>query len=232
MTASTLITHSTSLSDPIPHWVLATWEDYLAYRDAPTTDQRVRLFFNGTHLFIDMGKEGINHAKVSDLLTLLFYVWFSRFTDKSAESLGRCLLEKANQGAACPDLVLYRGQEIPQWQAGEQRKIDLDQWRVPDLVGEISDTTLASDLDEKKHLYADLQIPEYWVIDVRVGRVFAFRLVNGSYEEIRESVALSGLQIALLEQTLERLSQGTNISAANWFSQAIANLNPPSEEES
>ncbi|MBP0031090.1 MAG: Uma2 family endonuclease [Roseofilum sp. Guam] len=36
-----------------------------------------------------------------------------------------------------------------------------------DLVGEISDTTLSSDLDQKKHLYASFCIPEYWVIDVK-----------------------------------------------------------------
>jgi Uma2 family endonuclease len=47
---------------------------------------------------------------------------------------------------------------------GESRFIDLDRWRVPDLVAEVSDTTLASDLDEKKQLYVALGIPEYWVV--------------------------------------------------------------------
>jgi hypothetical protein len=36
--------------------------------------------------------------------------------------------------------------------------IDLDSWRVPDLVAEISDTTLASDLDEEKPHKAALGI--------------------------------------------------------------------------
>jgi hypothetical protein len=35
---------------------------------------------------------------------------------------------------------------------------------------------------------------------------------------------LVGLPIALLEESLEQLSQGTNISAANWFMQAISEL--------
>jgi len=90
-------------------------------------------------------------------------------------------------------------------------------------VGEISDTTLASDLDEKKALYAALEIPEYWVIDVRVTRIFAFQLQsNGKYEEVAASLALTGLPISLLEQTLARLNEGTNGSAALWFSQQIA----------
>jgi Uma2 family endonuclease len=49
---------------------------------------------------------------------------------------------------------------------GGSRLIDRDRWRVLDLVAKISGTTLASDLDEKKQLYAALDMPEYWVIDV------------------------------------------------------------------
>jgi Uma2 family endonuclease len=185
----------------------------------------MRLFFNGNYLLVDMGSEGINHARVSDLFTLLFGFWFSQFIAQTAESLGRCLLEKPNKRAAAPDLVLYIGEGVPQWQAGEPRRIDLTQWRVPDLVGEISDTTLATDLDEKKKLYADLEIPEYWVIDVLGRRAIAFRLQSdGKYQQCVYSVALNGLPIPLLDQTLERLSEGTNISAASWFAQQIANL--------
>ncbi len=96
------------------------------------------------------------------------------------------------------------------------------EWRVPDLVGEVSDTTLATDLDEKKQLYADLEIPEYWVIDVRGKRAIAFRLQSdGKYQQCAYSVALKGLPIFLLEPTLERLIERTNISAASWFAQQL-----------
>ncbi|MFE1743642.1 Uma2 family endonuclease [Coleofasciculus sp. H7-2] len=134
-------------------------------------------------------------------------------------------MEKPNTRAASPDIVLYISEGIPQWQEGELRRINLSQWRVPDLVGEVGDTTLATDLDEKKQIYADLSIPEYWVIDVKGKRVLAFRLqADGKYQQCASSVTLAGLSISLLEQTLERLSEGTNISAAGWFAQAIASL--------
>ncbi len=225
MTASILTAIQEADTLQIPQWQPATWEDYLRYRDDPTPE-RMRLFFNGNSLLVDMGSEGINHARVSDLFTLLFYIWFSQFSLQTAESLGRCLLEKPNQRAASPDLVLYVGEGVPQWQEGEPRRIDLTQWRVPDLVGEISDTTLATDLDEKKKLYADLEIPEYWVIDVLGKRAIAFRLQpDKKYQQCVYSVALKGLPIPLLDQTLERLVEGTNISAASWFAQQIAGLN-------
>lgn len=96
---------------------------------------------------------------------------------------------------------------------------------MPDLVGEVADTTLASDLDEKKQLYAALKIPEYWVTDVKGKRLLAFRLhSDGKYRQCQESVALEGLPISLIEQTLERLSQEEHVSAGLWFAQQIANL--------
>ncbi|HEY9763504.1 MAG TPA: Uma2 family endonuclease [Trichocoleus sp.] len=79
--------------------------------------------------------------------------------------MGHCLLGKPGQGAVSPDLVLYLGENYPRWQAGQPRRVDLTQWPSPALVGEISDATLPTDLDEKKQLYALLGVPEYWVID-------------------------------------------------------------------
>ncbi|NES87417.1 MAG: Uma2 family endonuclease, partial [Moorea sp. SIO2B7] len=123
-----------------------------------------------------MGKEGINHAPLSDLFTMLLFAWFVQHTDQILNTFSGCLLEKPQKRSGAPDLVVYLGEDYPKWQQGESRYINLDKWRVPNLVGEISDTTLSTDLDEKKHLYADLGIREYWVIDVQAKRVFAFQL--------------------------------------------------------
>ena len=217
MTASIPTGVQTAITTAFPQWKPATWEDYLTYRDSPTSE-RVRLFFHQGQMLIDMGSEGVNHARVNELFTMLFAFWFSRFADQTADSLGGCLLEKPKNQAASPDLVLYIGEGVPQWQPGELRHIDLTQWRVPDLVGEVSDTTLADDLDEKKKLYAELKVPEYWVINVRDRQVIAFRLQeNGQYQQCNQSVALAGLPIDLLDQTVERLGRETNISAALWW---------------
>ena len=221
---TTAPTANSTVAIEFTQWQPATWEDYLIQRDVSTLE-RVRLFFNGNYLFVDMGTEGINHASIASLFTMLFFIWFSRQPGQPASSLGGCLIEKPSKRAASPDLVLYIGEGVPQWQEGEPRRINLDKWRVPDLVGEVSDTTLATDLDEKKKIYADLAIPEYWVIDVLGKRVIAFRLQSdGKYQQRTHSTALEMLPVSLLEQTLKRLIEETNISAASWFSQAISNL--------
>ncbi len=213
---------STTNKENTPQWKPATWQDYLAYRDEPVIEQ-LKLFFYQDYLFIEMGREGINHAQFCDLLTMLMFAWFTQHPETKFSLFGSCQIEKPNSQAAAPDLVLYLGDDYPSWQSGERRFINLEEVRVPDLVGEVGDTTLATDLDEKKHLYAELGIPEYWVIDVRGKRVIAFILGdNGVYQEVDTSSALTGLKIELIEDTLQRLEMETNGSAAIWFSQQIA----------
>ena len=171
---------------PPAQWQQATWQDYVALRDAPT-QERMKLAFNQGWLWVAMGGEGINHAGVSDLFTSLLFLWAIQHPEQLFTSLGRCLLEK------------------PETQA-------------------------CAHLDEQKHLYASLSIPEYWVVDVRGQRVFAFLLQeNGEYQICEESRALAGLPIALLEEALQRLSEGTNTSAAAWFTQQIAKLSARDE---
>lgn len=212
-------------SPPLRQWHPAGWDDYCALRDALISEKHVKLSFNQGWLWVDMGGEGINHASYSDLLTSLLFLWAIQHPDQSFNSLGRCLIEKPQTQACAPDLLLYVGEEVPRWQEGDRRRIDLSVWRVPDLVGEISDTTLTSDLDEQKHLYEALGIPEYWVIDVKGERVFAFQLnEQGEYKPCEESCALAGLPIALLNETVQKLSAETNTSAAAWFAQETAQL--------
>jgi Uma2 family endonuclease len=207
----------------IPQWQAATWEDYVAACEDPSLEE-ARIFFYEGYLWIDMGNEGPQHARFNDLFTIIFFVWFTTKIGQTFDSLSGCVIEKPKVGAGAPDKVLYIGGDFHQWQKGEPRRINLNQSRVPDLVGEIADTTLASDLDEKKRLYAALGIPEYWVVDIKGERVLAFRLQeNGKYQECEISGALEGLPIALLSDTLKLLGEG-NGTAAMWFAQQVGNL--------
>jgi Uma2 family endonuclease len=230
-----------TLSTPLltePRWQPATWQDYVLCRDEcdRQPDVHHQLFFHQGKLLVISG-EGINHAAFADLFTMMFGFWMLYHPQETLTSLGRCLMEKEGHQAAAPDLVLYKGESVPRWAANTPRRINLDQWRVPDLVGEISDTSLASDLDEKKQLYAALQIPEYWVVDVRGDRIFAFQLQEtGFYQPIDRSGVLTDLPIALLAETIDRLKQDpSNVKAALWLAQQVSSLlnsNAPNQESS
>ncbi len=211
----------TSPQMTLPQWQAASWEDYVRLRDG--ADDRQRLFFHQNGLLVkDMGWEGLSHSQVKDLFILLMGLWFIAHPEQAVQSMSGCLIERAGSQAAAPDLVLYVGEGCPKWELGEPRRVDLDKWRVPDLVGEIADTTLATDLDEMKQLYAALGIGEYWVIDVQGRRVMIFGLgESGKYQQCGVSRVLVGVTMGLLEETLGQFVQGTNISAANWFMQQV-----------
>jgi Uma2 family endonuclease len=201
----------------------ANWEDYLHHVEN-TSSHLERVFFHLGAMWIeDMGNEGINHARFNKLLTMILFTWFGKLGNVKFDLLGGCVIEKPSSQGAAPDEVLYIGGDSPRYQEGGSRRVNLNQSRVPDLVVEIADTTLASDLDEKKQLYLALEIPEYWVVDVRGKQVLAFRLVEGKYQECTESGALTGLPIDLLEQTIARIDN-TNGNAALWFAAQIENL--------
>jgi Uma2 family endonuclease len=216
-----LMTKKEVLMSQPGQWQVATWEEYVALRD-DVAIALTKLVFNQGVLWIEMGGEGINHASVNNLFTMIVAFWAMHRPEPKISALGGCQLEKIGHKACAPDIVLYVGDDAPRWRSGERRFINLDRVRVPDLVGEISDTTLADDLDVMKHLYESLGIPEYWVVDIRGRRVLAFQLdEHGVYVECQASKALAGLAIALLEQTLEHLEAETNTDAARWFAQQI-----------
>lgn len=209
-------------------WQEATWERYVQLRDRYEVEKesQVRLYFyDGSLLVDDMGWEGISHSMVRILFEYIFLAWFSQQRQKFV-SLGGTLFEKDGKGAGSPDLVVYTGDEFPVWRAGETRKIDLNRWRVPDLVGEVSDTTLTTDLDEKKRLYASLGIAEYWVVDVKGAQVFCFLLnEKGQYREVSASGLLAGLESRLLEETVAKLAEITAAEASAWFQSKIVGAN-------
>ena len=72
------------------------------------------------------------------------------------------------------------------------------------LVVEVADTSLSHDLGKKLRLYARSGIPEYWVADVRGGRIIRFHVPAGdAYVECAEfsfgepipSVTIPGLTV-------------------------------------
>lgn len=75
-------------------------------------DWRKTSFHQGW-LWVDMGTEGPGHASFSDLMTAIFFVWAFLHPEIPLQSYGRCLIERPDTHACAPDLVLYKGDNIP-----------------------------------------------------------------------------------------------------------------------
>ena len=132
------------------------------------------------------------------------------------KGLTNCTYRKTGKSESQPDLSYYIGEHTQVVPRGTNI-IDLDRYPPPDLAIEVGKTTLADDLGRKRLLYEDLEIPEYWVADVALGRAIAFRIADGGSRRIAQSQVLPGFAISLLSEALRRNLEGNQSQVGVWL---------------
>ena len=95
--------------------------------------------------------------------------------------------------------------------------INLDDFRAPNLVIEVANTSLADDKGEKRLLYEELGVDEYWIVDVKNVQVIAFLIENQGSRRITQSLVLPGLDILLLEEAFRRSRQTNHSQVISWL---------------
>lgn len=125
---------------------------------------------------IDMAPIGTEHGSVVDQLTRLLI----RATDDQAIVRVQGAVRLSQISEPQPDVALLKPR------ADFYRH---QQPTGPDtlLVIEVSDSTLRYDLDIKVPLYAQLGVPEAWVVDLRNRRVLFYRSAEGGEYKNRTS---------------------------------------------
>ncbi|WP_228015742.1 Uma2 family endonuclease [Leptolyngbya ectocarpi] len=102
------------------------------------------------------------------------------------------------------------------------RIVDLGKHPKPDLVIEISDTTLADDKGEKRLQYEALRISEYWIWDVKSVQLIAFTIApDGSSKRVDISKVLPNLSLSLIEEALRRSEVSDQSAIGSWFMEQI-----------
>jgi Uma2 family endonuclease len=87
----------------------------------------------------------------------------------------------------------------------------------PNLVIEVANSLLADDKGEKRLLYEDLAVAEYWIVDVQNVQVIAFAIENGGSRRITQSQVLPGLAISLLNEAFRRTRQIDQSQVIAWL---------------
>ena len=197
-------------------WVNATWDEYLENIEHPSCEKAKGYYYNDKYR-IEMTPIGNDHSKDHSNIhtaTSLFAI-----SKKVAIDIrDNCSYRKAGIKEFQPDLSCYVGNNanvIP-WGVGV---VNLDEYPVPDLVIEVSNTSLSDDLGEKRLLYEDLQVAEYWVIDVQNVRVIAFAIEDAGSKRITESKVLTGLKIKILTEALQRSRNSNHTEVGSWLMQ-------------
>ncbi len=199
---------------PTDTWVPATWEEYLQQIEDPAYEKARGYYHNGK-MRIEMAALGHDHAADNTVISLVVSL-FCGFSRMPANGLTNGTFRKQGFNDAQPDVSYYIGKnaDVIPWGTNI---INLDLIPPPDLVIEIAKTSLADDIGEKRLLYEDLKVREYWVWDVEKVKVLAFSIENQGSRRISESLVLNGLSIALLQETLQRTRQMNQSEVIAWL---------------
>jgi Uma2 family endonuclease len=200
---------------PLDTWLSAPWQEFVNIADASDSAKLKSYYYNGKMRF-EPKSTGSDHSR--DHVLILFAVSiFAAIRNILMTAKDCCSYRKTGSTEFQPDASYYIGDKADVIPWGT-RIIDLDRYPLPDLVIEISDTSLADDLGAKRLQYEDLRISEYWIVNVQIMQIFAFTIApDGSTRRIRESLVLSGLKLEILEQALQRSRQENQSATTAWL---------------
>ena len=200
-------------------WLPASWQEFVDLADAPDSQKLKSYYYNGRMRFEPMST-GSDHS--NDHALILFALsFFAASQSLPMTAKDGCSYRKRGYTEFQPDASYYVGANADAILWGT-RIIDLDQYPLPDLVIEISDTSFADDLGTKRLQYEDLGIAEYWIVNVQTMQIFAFAHgQDGSIRRIRDSIVLAGLKLEILEQALQRSRQENQSTITAWLMEQL-----------
>lgn len=163
-----------------------------------------------------MSPVGCDHA--SDHTIIIFAVnLFATLKGIPLNGRHNCTYRKLGIQECQPDVSYHIGDRANVIPWGTSI-VDLDVYPPPDLVIEVANTSLADDKGEKRLLYEDLKVGEYWIVDVQNTQIIAFAiLANGGSKRIDQSQVLPGLTISLLNEALQRSRQVNQAEVGAWL---------------
>jgi Uma2 family endonuclease len=198
-------------------WVQASWDEYIQAIENPVTKNRG--YYHAGEMRIEAMPIGSDHADVHTMIVFTLSL-FAACTEVALTLYDNCSYRKVGINEFQPDLSGYIGARAQAIAKGT-KVIDLNSYPLPDLVIEISDTTLKDDQGAKRLLYEEVGVSEYWIVNVQTCEILAFAIANQGSRRIQESIVLTGLAIDLLQQTLKRSQEEGQTSARAWLLQHL-----------
>ncbi len=195
-------------------WIVASWDDYLEQIENPAYKKAKGYYYNG-QMRIEMLPVGSDHS--CDHAMLIFAITlFATLNGIPLTARDNCTYRKVGSRECQPDISYYVGDRARLIPRGTS-VIDLDRYPAPDLAIEVADSSLLTDQGAKRLLYEDLQVLEYWVVDVQKAQIIAYSVADRGSKRIDVSQVLPGLAIALLEEALRRSQTTDQSQAGAWL---------------
>ena len=195
-------------------WVLATWDEYINQLNNPIYQQAKGYYYKG-HMRIEMSPVSFDHGQ--DHVIIIFAVnLFIALKQIPATGLDTTTFRKIGVRECQPDVAYYFGKNAKAIPSGTGI-VNLDQYPAPNLVIEIARSSLLDDLGTKRSLYEELGVNVYWVVDVQKAQLLAYSMTNQGSQRIQVSQVLSGLEVVVLEEALQRSRQTNQAEVGAWL---------------
>jgi Uma2 family endonuclease len=195
-------------------WTKADWETYLQHIDSPEHQQDRGYYYNGKMRIEDM-PTGADHASDNGLIYLAVTL-FCMVKGISIQGLIGCSYRKIGIRECQPDISFYIG-DIANLAPKGRSIVNLDEQAIPNLVVEISNTTINDDLGAKRLLYEEMGVSEYWIVDVQNSQIYAFEMVDRGSKRIDISLVLPQLSIDTIVQALNRSKEFDQTQIGQWL---------------
>ncbi|MGA1622431.1 MAG: Uma2 family endonuclease [Synechocystis sp.] len=195
-------------------WIAASWDEFLQAADNPDYD-KAKFYYYQDHLRIEMSPIGNDHSRDHYIITNAISL-YAVFKNIALNGNDNCSYRKVGQWEVQPDISCHVGENAMAIPYGTGI-VDLAQYPPPDLVIEIANSSLSDDQGKKRLLYEDLGVKEYWIVDVKASKILAFKVENQGSYQIRESLVLPGLNLAILEEALQKTRQTNHGEVMRWL---------------
>ncbi len=195
-------------------WINATWEEFIRATENPDYEKGKFYYYKGK-LRIEMSPLGNDHASDHSIINTAINIYVA-LKSISLNAKDNCSYRKTGYQEAQPDLSYYIGETVDAIPYGTNI-VNLDQFPSPSLVVEIANTSLADDQGEKRLLYEELGIKEYWIVNVQTGEIIAFKMENEGSYRIRESQVLPNLKLSVLEEALKMTRRTNHGKVVGWL---------------
>jgi Uma2 family endonuclease len=195
-------------------WIKANWENYLAAIESPEHEKHQGYYYDGYMRIEDM-PTGADHSRYHIIMAFAINL-FCTIGGIAINGLDNCSYRKVGIRECQPDLSYYCGERARLAPIGKS-VVNLDEAATPDLVIEISNTTINDDLGAKRLLYEEMGVSEYWIVDVQNTLIYAFEMFDRGSRRIDNSLVLPNLSIATITEALNRSKETDQSQVGQWL---------------
>ena len=202
-------------------WINLTWDKFSQLWD-DSSYEKAKFYYYNQKARIEMTPLGNDHASDHAIITYAIYL-YAGLKNIPLNGKDACSYRKIGVKEAQPDLSFYIGSnaDIIPYGTGV---IDLTIYPSPNLVIEVANTSLADDKGEKRLLYEDFGVEEYWIVDVKNINIIAFKIEDKGSKRITKSQVLPNLEIDILVQALQKSREKNHSEVSRWLLQTFQSI--------